>query len=229
MEIIETIKQWDIDTFLYLNSFHNTFWDYCMSIFTTTQTWVLFYMTVLLFIFKKHHKKSLLIVIGIIILVTLADQGAGIFKEAFERLRPSHDPEIAPIAHNFMKKGGLYSFVSAHASNAFSFAVFSSLLFKNRLYSFFVYPWALLIAYTRIYLGLHYPADIICGAMLGGIIGWFVFRILLFSERYIWASNPFRKNPLTNHEVVFIILSALFIIITSFTTVGIFLKYGLID
>jgi undecaprenyl-diphosphatase len=229
MEIIETIKQWDIDLFLYLNSFHNTFWDYCMSLFTTTQTWLLFYLTVLIYIFRKHHQKAFLIIIGLALIVTLADQGAGIFKEAFERLRPSHDPDIAPLAHNFLKKGGLYSFVSAHSANAFSFAVFSSLIFRNKLYSIFIFTWALLIAYTRVYLGVHFPADIICGGLLGALIGWLVFRIVIITERIAWAGNPIIKYPLSNREVSHIIISTIFTIIISFTAVNIFLKYGLIN
>jgi undecaprenyl-diphosphatase len=199
-----------------------------MSLFTTTQTWFLFHLTVLFYILKKHNQKSLLIIIGLVLIITLADQGAGIFKEVFERLRPSHDPDIAPLSHNFLKKGGLYSFVSAHSANAFSFAVFSSLLFRNKLYSFFIFIWALLIAYTRVYLGVHFPADIICGGLLGSLIGLIVFRILLFSERFTWASSPFRKNPLSNREVSFIILSALSIIITIFIAIGVFIKYQLI-
>jgi len=229
MEIIETIKQWDIDTFLYLNSYHNTFWDYCMSAFTTTSTWILFYLTILFFIIKKHHEKSLLVFIALAAVIALADQGAGIFKVAFERLRPSHDPDVAPLAHNFLTKGGLYSFVSAHAANAFGFAMFSSLLFRNKLYSLFIFPWALIIAYTRIYLGLHFPLDIIFGAILGAFIGWGVFRILVFSEGLIWASGPFRKRTLTNREFSYIFLSVLFIALTIFSTVGIFNKYGLIN
>lgn len=229
MEIIEAIKQWDIDTFLYLNSYHNIYWDYCMSAFTATSTWILFYLTILFIIIRKHHGKSLLVIIALAAVIALADQGAGIFKEAFERLRPSHDPDVAPLAHNFLTKGGLYSFVSAHSANAFGFAVFSSLLFRNRLYSLFIFPWALMIAYTRIYLGLHFPLDIAFGAILGALIGWGVFRILVFTEGLIWANSPFHKRTLTNREFSYIFLSVLFIAVTIFSTVEIFNKYGLIS
>jgi len=144
------------------------------------------------------------------------------------RLRPSNDPEVSPFAHIFFKKGGMYGFVSAHAANAFSFAVFSSLLFRNRIYSLFIFPWALLIAYTRIYLGVHYPGDIIGGALLGGLVGWGIYQLMLLLENRIYPMSPFAKNRLTEQETSIILATGLALIIISMTTIALLMKNGVI-
>lgn len=122
----------------------------------------------------------------------------------------------------------MYGFVSAHAANAFSFAVFSSLLFRNRIYSLFIFPWALLIAYTRIYLGVHYPGDILGGALLGGLVGWGIYQLMLLLENRIYPMSPFAKNRLTEQETSIILATGLALIIISMTTIALLMKNGVI-
>jgi len=109
--------------------------------------------------------------------VLLCDQiSSSVFKEGFERLRPSHEPALEGIVDLVNgKKGGKFSFVSGHATNSFGLAVFSLLLFRFRWYTFFILFWAGLNSYSRIYMGLHYPGDILGGLILGAFIGWFVY------------------------------------------------------
>lgn len=225
MGIIETLNHWDTELFLYLNSFHNSFWDYTMTLFTRTEMWLLFYLVIFITIIRKYKRKSLLVFLVITLLIVLADQGSGILKHGIERLRPSHDPYVAPLAHNFFKKGGLYGFVSAHAANSFGFTLFSILLFRNRIYTFFMLIWTMLIAYTRIYLGVHYPGDILGGLILGGLIGWGMYRLLLFLEMFMRPRKPEFIIPLENKRVYNIILAAFVVVGFSMLVVNFFLKH----
>ncbi len=109
-----------------------------------------------------------------------------LFKDVFERLRPCHNPEIADKVHTLYGYcGGMYGFVSSHASNSFSLAVFSGLMLKNhyRFALILMLLWALLVSYSRIYAGVHYPGDILAGAILGSVIGIFVFWIMKLANR----------------------------------------------
>jgi len=225
MGIIETLNQWDTELFLYLNSFHNSFWDYTMTLFTRTEIWLLFYLVIFITIIRKYKRKSLLVFLVITLLIVLADQGSGILKHSIERLRPSHDPYVAPLAHNFFKKGGLYGFVSAHAANSFGFAIFSVLLFRNRIFTVFMITWSLLIASTRIYLGVHYPGDILGGIILGSLIGWGMYRLLLFLEAFMRPRKPEFIIPMENKRVYNIILAAFVVIGFSMLVVNFFLKH----
>ena len=218
----------DKDLFLYLNGFHNTFFDYLMTIFTSEIIWGPFYITTLVIIAKKYGKKSILIFISIGILILCSDQFAGVLKHSIQRLRPSHDPELSLITHIFFNKGGLYSFVSAHSANAFAFATFTILLFKNNVYTIFIIPWAILVAYTRIYLGLHYPGDIIGGMILGVLLGIGIFKLMIFTESKLSTINKISKKSLSYREVNIIIVSGLSLIIISIIIVQILVNRDLV-
>jgi undecaprenyl-diphosphatase len=199
-----------------------------MTLFTITQVWVPFYLIILVIIAKKYGKKSLFIFIAVTLLILFADQFAGILKHSIKRLRPSNDPEISQLAHLFYNTGGLYGFVSAHAANAFSFATFSLLLFKNRWYTIFIIPWALIIAYTRIYLGVHYPGDILGGAILGILIGIGIYKLMLYIEGKFSRVNQFSRNTLTNREAYSIIFAGFFTITLCLITVSLLLNNHLL-
>jgi len=100
-----------------------------------------------------------------------------------------HDPGIGNLVHNVLKKGGLYGFPSSHASNAFAVLVFTSLLFKNRVYSITIFLWALLISYSRIYAGVHYPLDILGGMTLGVLIGYLFFWFYTVADSRFYAAR----------------------------------------
>jgi undecaprenyl-diphosphatase len=228
MGALDLLNHWDHEFFLYLNSFHNSFWDYTMTLFTLTHTWVPFYLIILAIIVKKYERKSLLIILSIILLILFADQFAGILKHSIKRFRPSHDPEISQLAHLFFNTGGLYGFVSAHSANALSFATFSILLFKNRRYTIFIIPWAIMIAYTRIYLGVHYPGDVLGGAILGILIGVGIYKLLLFTEAKFSRQNRFSQNTLTNREADIIIATGFFTVILCLTIVTLLINNQLL-
>jgi len=213
MEILNLLKSWDKDLFLFLNGMHSPLWDYSMTLFTLTPTWLLFYGIILLFIVRKYGKKSLFILVAITLLILCADQFAGVLKHTIQRLRPTNDPGLSQLVHAFFKKGGQFGFVSAHASNTFAFATFSLLLFKNTRYTAFIIPWAMMIAYSRVYLGVHYPGDILGGAILGIGIGIGIYKLLIYAEKRLSPVNLFARNPLKDREADRIIQVGLFIII----------------
>jgi len=213
MEFLNLLKSWDKELFLFLNSIHSPLWDYSMTLFTLTPTWLIFYGTIIAIIIKKHGKKSLFIFVAIALMILCADQFSGILKHTVQRLRPSNDPAFNQLVHVFFRKGGLYGFVSAHAANTFAIATFTTLLFRNRRYAVFIFLWATMIAYTRIYLGVHYPGDILFGAILGIGIGIGIFKLLSYAESRLSPINLFARNPLKIREANRIIEVGLFTII----------------
>ena len=227
MGVIQTISNWDKSAFLYLNRFHNNLMDYVMTLFTLTPVWFLFYGVILFLIIRRYGRKSIPVLVSLVLMILLTDQFSNLFKHGVMRLRPSNDPAVAPLAHVFFNAGGLYGFVSAHAANAFSFATFSALLFRSRGYAIFIYPWALLIAYTRIYLGVHYPGDILGGIILGILVGFGVYKLLIFVESKAFPVHPFQRNKLTHGELEIIVGAATMVVFFTISTVVLLLQNDL--
>ncbi len=229
MEILNLLKGWDKDLFLLLNGLHSPLMDYSMTLFTLTSTWLIFYGVILVSIILKYDKKSLFVIVALILLVLCSDQLAGLLKHTTERLRPSNDPSLKGLAHVFYSGGGLYGFVSAHAANTFAFATFTTLLFSNLRFTTFIFPWAFLIAYSRIYLGVHYPGDILGGAILGVGVGILVFKLMLLSEHKLSRINLFVRNPLNDKEANRFLITGIFTMLAVIGIVQILLKNNLIN
>jgi undecaprenyl-diphosphatase len=228
MGVIQTISGWDKSAFLYLNGFHNDLMDYVMTLFTLTPTWLLFYGVAFYIIIRKYGRKSVPVIVCLVLILVLSDQISNLFKHSVMRLRPSNDPAIAPLAHVFFGKGGLYGFISAHAANAFSFATFSALLFRSRGYAIFIYLWACMIAYTRIYLGVHYPGDILGGIVVGSLVGWGVFKILILVERQAFPVHPYQRTKLNLNELETMVITATMVVFFTFSSVILMLQNDLL-
>jgi len=181
--MLEKIIEFDVNLFLYLNGLHTPFWDRIMWFFSGIPQWFPLYAVIIFFIFKKYKSYGFIVLIFLILALASSDLiSVYCFKEVFQRLRPSHNLEISNVIHLLNNyKGGQYGFVSSHAANMFSIATYTLLVFNNKIYTFFIILWAILICYSRIYLGVHYPFDIICGAMLGIIVG----KILYLANKKI--------------------------------------------
>ncbi len=185
--MIEFLIKLDTQLFLFLNEIHNPFWDELMYWISYKYTWIPLYAFFLILIIKHYKWKSLYIIVAVALLITLSDQiSVKVFKFGFERLRPCHNPNLEGLVHIVKGHcGGKYGFVSSHAANTFALAMFLSLLFK----SFYKYStllllfWAAIVSYSRIYLGVHYPADILGGALLGILLGYLVFYTLKWVEK----------------------------------------------
>ncbi|MFP4547195.1 MAG: phosphatase PAP2 family protein [Fidelibacterota bacterium] len=181
LEFLNTI---DTKLFLFLNGLNTSFLDPIMWFITKKESWYPMYLIIIGFIIYRYKKRSLIIIPAIVILIALADQiSVKLFKEVFERLRPSRVDELKDVIHLLHgKRGGKYGFVSSHAANSFAAATFLALLFKNKIVTYSLMAWAVIISYSRIYAGVHYPGDVICGALLGIVIGFLITRLREFSE-----------------------------------------------
>lgn len=181
-EIIQILNQIDTQIFLFFNEMHTTFGDYFMSIFTGKWIWVPMYASILFVLFKNYDWKVVLgCIITIVLTITFADQVcASLIRPAVERYRPSNlNSPIVDLVHIVNdRRGGQYGFPSCHASNSFGLALYVILVFRKHWLSLFILSWAIVNCYTRIYLGLHYPGDLLVGGLVG-CTGAYLFYWLL--------------------------------------------------
>ena len=183
------LERLDQQLFLFLNSFNSPFCDQVMHAISGRIIWVPLYLAILVFLGVKYKRKFLIIVLFIILAATLSDQISVLIKNLVLRLRPCYEPSLEGHVHVVNGEcGGKYSFVSSHATNSFDVALLSLLFIKKRWYSISIIIWALVIGYSRIYLGVHYPGDVICGSLLGAFIGWSVYNL------YVLTDNKILKN-----------------------------------
>ena len=187
---LDFILEIDRDIFIYLNSLGNSTFDKAWLIISDKKSSIPLYI-LLIYLLKENQKSknffTHLFFIALLILFT--DQISGFFKDLFERLRPCHDPSIN-FCIRIVKEscGGLYSFFSSHASNSFALASFFyfSIAEKNK-YIKLLFVWALVVSYSRIYIGVHYPLDIICGTFFGLFSGYLFYWFL--NKKYNVSKN----------------------------------------
>jgi undecaprenyl-diphosphatase len=174
------LLEYDRDLFLLLNDLHSSWLDQPMYLLSNTLTWLPLHALLLFFIIKDYKKQSWVVLVALVILITLSDQiPSSVMKPYFERLRPSRDPGLEGMVHVVNDyRGGLYGFASSHAANTFGTAAFLFLLMRKRRPAIgFVFLWAAFVSYTRIYLGVHYPGDILAGAIVGIVCAIVIYAI----------------------------------------------------
>jgi len=173
------ILEWDEQLFLWINSFHTSCLDPVMLLMTKTAFWIPLYLVLLYLIFAHYKKEGWLILAGIGLAILLSDQiTTTLMKPFFARPRPSHEPGLQGLVHTVNGyEGGLYGFASGHAANTLAIAFFIWLIFRKRSrWTALIFVWAAFMMYTRIYLGVHYPGDILAGMLVGLMGGWIGFR-----------------------------------------------------
>lgn len=189
--MIERLIEFDQKILLYINSLHTPFWDKVMLSLTYPYTWIPLYIAIIVFLFLKKRKEFLPVLIVLILAIISADLFASSFmKPFFHRLRPCHNPEIEPLL--YMAKdmcGGKFGFVSSHSANTFALSTFL-FLFLGREYRWIevFFLWAGFVSLSRVYLGMHYPADVFVGAIIGISIACIYYYGYLFAKKKISAT-----------------------------------------
>jgi len=190
------LERLDQQLFLFLNSINSPFWDQVMHALSGKIICVPLYLSILIYMGIKYKRKFLIILLFIILAATLADQSSVLVKNLVERLRPCHEPSLQGLVHLVNGEcGGKFSFVSSHATNSFDVALLSLLFIRKGWFTISIVLWALVVGYTRIYLGVHYHGDVVCGSLLGALIGWGIYELYVLTDNKILKHKTFFNSP----------------------------------
>lgn len=184
--MVDKILQWDRDLFIFLNSLGSETYDGLWLFITKQINWLPIFLLFAYIVFKRLGWRHALMVLGLIaVLIAFTDQTTNFVKYHFERLRPGSNPELAHLIRAVQKRSS-FSFFSGHAANSMAAAMLLYLVMRPYLkYMFFIFLWPLIFAYSRIYLGLHYPSDILCGYIWGATTGFLMYQV------YKWLRDKY--------------------------------------
>ena len=197
--MLEKELQFERGVFFSLNGSNSTYWDNFFYICTNPWTWLIFFLCFFwVFTYKKNWKEIICVLVAVGLMILLCDRiSSGLFKPYFHRFRPTHHPDFmnqVKIVFNY--RGGNYGFISGHATNVFGLATFFALIVRNKFFTFTIFLYALLIAYSRIYIGVHFISDVVVGAIVGVLVAMLVYS-LYNRVRHRWLSleNKQLKKP----------------------------------
>jgi membrane-associated phospholipid phosphatase len=193
MQVLKLLDR--IDKFFFIaihNDSDNKVLDGIMLVLRNPVTWIPFYVFLLYYVIRKAGVQCWQFILFSILTVGVTDSvSSSVLKPLFARPRPCHDAELQPFLRNILDCGGLYSFPSSHASNHFGLATFwfwALWIMAGKKWSW-LYVWAAVICYAQVYVGKHYPFDIVGGAIFGSIVGLIMANIF----EYLWNVSSKRN------------------------------------
>lgn len=199
---LESLIQFDKELLLKINGSDSVFLDSLVMTLTDGITWIPLYLALLYIVFKNNESyvQVMLIIAAAAICVVLAGTLNDTFvKPGVARPRPTHDiqiGELVDIVDGY--RGGHYGFFSSHAANTFSIAVFFSLLVRSKILTIMLVAWSLTNCWTRMYLGVHYPGDILCGLLWGGTVGTLVYSVYVMLYKKISNKTKYISSQYTS-------------------------------
>jgi len=198
LTLLDKIIQYDKDLLVYLNGLGTENWDGVWLLITNQLSWIPLYLLFFYMIFRSFGwKKGLGLMLLTALLVTFSDQFTVFIKNYFERLRPNRDPSINEVIR-ILKNNSSFSFVSGHATTSTAVTLLMHLRLKKYYpYTGLFFIWPLLFSYSRVYLGVHFPIDVLTGALLGLLIGYSFFKLSFILLKWIdnKSKQPSGYNP----------------------------------
>ena len=183
--MLDYLNDIDTEALLAINGLHDVFQDALWWMVSAKWSSLLILLALIWILLHQNRRHALLVLAMLVLAFVIADQvSSGLIKHLVERLRPTHDPALGSAVHIINGyRGGMYGFVSSHAANSFAAVTFISLLLRNRVVTIGMTLWALMQCYSRIYLGVHYPGDIMGGIVVGVLSGWLVWLLMRSIQR----------------------------------------------
>lgn len=183
--MFEYLNDIDSDALLAVNGLHDVFQDAFWWMLTAKWSSLLLVLGLAWVLMHQNRRHALLLLGMLALTVLVADQvSSGLIKHLVERLRPTHDPSLENAVHVINGyRGGLYGFVSSHAANFFAVSTLVALVMRHRVVTLGLFTWAVLQCYSRVYLGVHYPGDILGGIVVGVLAGLLVWLLMRWIER----------------------------------------------
>ena len=183
--MLDYLNDIDTDVLLAVNGLHDAFQDALWWMVSAKWSSLLIFLALIWVLLHQNRRHTLLALAMLVLAFLLADQvSSGLIKQLVERLRPTHNPALGDAVHIVNGyRGGMYGFVSSHAANSFAAATFIALLLRNRAVTIGMTVWALLQCYSRVYLGVHYPGDILGGMAVGMLSGWLIWLLMGWIQR----------------------------------------------
>lgn len=216
-----TIQNIDFQVLQWFNGSNNVILDQLAVVLTSGVTWIPLYVVLFIVVMRNNETMSqIALVVGSAFLCILFADGFadGIIKPLAERWRPSNDPLVkysVQVVDNLRMKD--YSFCSAHAANTMSLAVFFSLLIRSRMITITMVTWSLVNCWTRLYLGVHYPLDVLTGIVLGGVVGFLVYLFYHRMYRRISPEIKYISNQYTStgydHDDIDMIMTVVMVVL----------------
>jgi undecaprenyl-diphosphatase len=201
---MEFLRSIDTGLFLLLNGMHNAFLDPIMYWLSDRLIWVPMYVMIVIFMIWRYKISGVWMVIFLVATIALCDQTAShLLKNVVQRLRPSQDPTLEGLVHlSLAGPGGLYGFASSHAANSSGLAIFLYFALDNRLkiMKYWLLIWSILVSYSRIYNGVHYPGDVLAGWIIGLTFGYVMALAYFKWNNYLFKRKQKKENKGALHR-----------------------------